>query len=127
MPPMPIDIAAHLLNIAAGDVPDNLQKKIEWIAYNLSSQTMYPNKLCNVAARSLVNLYPALRDTSEPGHVDCHSWAEWAGVTKCMPTSLSRGPPLPSQPQRRLHGDGEEGSPLFSSLPHQWVTWVTGA
>nr|XP_054930921.1 uncharacterized protein LOC126538755 isoform X2 [Dermacentor andersoni] len=59
--------------------------------------------------------------------VDCHSWAEWAGVTKCMPTSLSRGPPLPSQPQRRLHGDGEEGSPLFSSLPHQWVTWVTGA
>ncbi|KAL1468463.1 hypothetical protein MTO96_041459 [Rhipicephalus appendiculatus] len=67
---MPIDIALHLRNIKAGDVPDNLRKKIiEWVSFHLSSQTMYPNKLYNVAAMSLVNNYPQLRDSSDSGHI----------------------------------------------------------
>ncbi|KAL1479094.1 hypothetical protein MTO96_052148 [Rhipicephalus appendiculatus] len=69
---MPIDIALHLRNIKAGDVPDNLRKKIiEWVSFHLSSQTMYPNKLYNVAAVTLVNTYPQLRDSSDSGHT---SW-----------------------------------------------------
>lgn len=41
LPQLPMDINLHLRNVKAGDVPDNLRKKIiEWLSFNLSSQTM---------------------------------------------------------------------------------------
>ncbi|XP_075558586.1 uncharacterized protein LOC142590386 [Dermacentor variabilis] len=99
-----------------------------------------PTSHFSMTASTSYNVHESLQpfiscDTVEPSMTPntCSSLCrltvktEWAGVTECVPASLWRGPPLLSQPQRHLHSDGEEGSPLLPSSPHWWVMWVAGA
>lgn len=69
LPPVPFDIKADIDNARFGELPKKTKSRIvSWIATDLRTRSLYPDKLYEMAARALVFTYPVLRDTIGTGY-----------------------------------------------------------
>ncbi|XP_065281859.2 sterile alpha motif domain-containing protein 3-like [Dermacentor albipictus] len=109
LPQVPVDIAVEVKTVKKGDVPDRLRRRIvDWIFYDLSSRGMYPKRIYNAAARSLVALYPQLKDSSDNGYF---SWLlslknKFKNVRKRMPPGCPEVDAQKDKVRMRKLGDG---------------------